>query len=162
MARLDYPPGLIRFTTQDALEGRRSRVLRPRVVLYGLLLLAILAGWTWGIGQRSPLIVDVLRDRNALYRVADGGLTENAYTLKISNKDVQARTVAIAIEGPAGIELVGAPLAPALAAEATVDLPVTLRAPAHLRGRHDVTIVVVRQDDPAIQVRHATAFFAPQ
>jgi polyferredoxin len=162
MAKLDYPPGLIRFTTQNALDGRPSRILRPRVLVYGALLTAILAGWAWGISQRSPLIVDVLRDRNALYRVADGGLTENAYTLKISNKDVLARTVTIAIEAPPGIALVGAPLAPALAAETTVDLAVTLRAATGLRGRHDVTIVVARQDDPALQVRHATAFFAPQ
>jgi cytochrome c oxidase accessory protein FixG len=162
MAKLDYPPGLIRFTTQNALDGRPSRVLRPRVLLYGALLVAILAGWAWGIGQRSPLIVDILRDRNALYRVADGGLTENAYTLKLSNKDTLARTVTVTLEGPEGLDLVGAPLQLFVNAEATVDLPVTLRAGAGLHGRHDVTLVVRRQDDATIQVRHATAFFAPQ
>lgn len=162
MDKLGYPRGLIRYTTQNAIDNRPSRVVRVRVLVYAVLLIALFAGWSWGIGQRSPLLLDVLRDRNALYReLADGG-AENAYTIKISNKDTQARQVRIELDAPAGVILVGAPIERELAPEATLELPVTIRSPAELRGRHDVDIVVVRYGEPPIEVRHTARYFAPQ
>ena len=74
----DVADGLVRYTTQNALDGKPSKVLRPRVLLYGALLALIFAGWLYGVFNRTPLIVDVLRDRNALYRQAADGATENA------------------------------------------------------------------------------------
>src|SRR5687767_3389124 len=52
MDKMNYPRGLIRFTTQNALAGRWSarqmwrRVLRPRVLVYGSVLLALCVGLT--------------------------------------------------------------------------------------------------------------------
>lgn len=162
MDKMGYPRGLVRFTTQNAVDGKHSRVLRPRIAVYATLLLALLVAWAWGISQRSPLLLDVLRDRNALYRVLGDGGTENAYTLKISNKDTTGHLVRIAVDAPDGVTMAGAPIERTLAPEATLELPVTLRAPAALRGRHDVTVVVTRPGDPPVVVRHETAFFAPQ
>ena len=73
MGKMGYPQGLVRYTTQNAIDGKPSRVLRPRVFVYGGLLLALVAGWAWGVTHRSDLIAEVLRDRNALYREVAGG-----------------------------------------------------------------------------------------
>ena len=73
MDKMGYPRGLIRYATQNAIDGKPSRVLRPRIFVYGLVLLALCGAWAWGVGNRSELIAEVLRDRNALYRQgADG------------------------------------------------------------------------------------------
>src|SRR3546814_12571426 len=83
--KMAYEKGLIRYTTQNAIDVKPTRGLRPRIAVYAVLLTALVGAWAWGIGHRSPLIADVLRDRNALYRVAGDGV-DNSYTLKLANK----------------------------------------------------------------------------
>ena len=86
MDKMGYPKGLIRYSTQNAIDGKPTRVLRPRILVYGLLLAGFMVAWAVGVGTRSDLIVEALRDRNALYRETADGLVENAYTLKLVNK----------------------------------------------------------------------------
>jgi polyferredoxin len=161
MDKVGYPRGLIRHTTQNAVDGKPSRVLRPRVLIYGVLLLAIFIGWAVAISQRTPLIVDVLRDRNALYRETLDGI-ENAFTLKISNKDIAGHRFRVELDAPAGIALVDAPITPEIAGEATLTLVVTLRAPTgSISGRQDVSFIVTRDDDSGVQVIQPTRFFGP-
>jgi polyferredoxin len=76
---MGWPRGLIRYSTQNAIDGKPTRVLRPRILVYGAILLAVTAAWAWGVGHRSPMIAEVLRDRNALYRETATGI-ENGYT----------------------------------------------------------------------------------
>jgi polyferredoxin len=163
MEKLGYPRGLIRYSTQNAVDGRPSTVLRPRVLVYGALLGLLFAGWLVGVLTRTPLIVDVLRDRNALYRSTADGHVENAYTLKLVNKDGATRRFRIDLDGPAAIQLVGAPLAVEVGAEQVANLPLTLRASASaLAGRHDIVLRVSRSDDAGVTVEHPTRFFAPE
>ena len=42
MDKMGYERGLIRYTTQNAIDGKATRVLRPRVLVYGTLLAALL------------------------------------------------------------------------------------------------------------------------
>ena len=78
MAKMGFQKGLIRYTTQNALDGGKTRVVRPRVLVYGALLLALLAVFAWGVGTRTPLIAEVLRDRNALYRETTTGIEKKS------------------------------------------------------------------------------------
>jgi polyferredoxin len=149
MEKMGYPHGLIRYSTQNAIDAKPSRVLRPRIFVYGLLLTALCAGWAWGVGHRSPLIAEVLRDRNALYReVADGG-SENSYTLKLVNKDVMPQRFRIRVEAPAGVALVGGEQVIDAPAEKVLNLPLTLSAPAGVHGKQTVTFRVERADGGA-------------
>src|SRR5690606_11244562 len=65
MDKMGYERGLIRYTSQNAIDGETTRVLRPRILVYGAFLQTHIVAFAWGIGTRSPLIADVLRDRNA-------------------------------------------------------------------------------------------------
>jgi polyferredoxin len=162
MDKVGYPRGLIRYTTQNAVDGRPTRVLRPRILVYGLLLLALLLGWAWGVATRAPLIVEVLRDRNALYRLAADGAIENGYTLKLVNKTDALRHYTVRVEGSEHVQLPGS-LAPIEAApESVASLVLTLRAEAgRVRGREDVQLVIESVEDPGDSVRAATSFFGP-
>ena len=138
MDKLGYPRGLIRYATQNAIDGKPVRVLRPRIVLYGLLLLALLAGFAWGVTHRSPLIVEALRDRNALYRVNERGAVENVYTLKLINKTTAPRRYRIALDGPDGIRLQGGARTVQAAAEEVLSLPLVVEAPSAVTGKREV------------------------
>ena len=160
MDKMGYPQGLIRYSTQNAIDGKPSRVLRPRMLVYGALLLVLVAGWAWGIAARSPLIVDVLRDRNALYRVVDDGV-DNGYTLKLVNKTQAAQVYTVAL-APAdtGITLRGGEQTVAAEAGEVLSIPVELSAPADTRGRHEVRFVVESADGSVREVADST-FFGP-
>jgi len=161
MDKMGYPRGLIRYTSQNAVEGKHVRLLRPRILIYGGALVALAIGFAVGIAQRSPLIVDVLRDRNALYRTASDGSIENAYTVRIVNKDIVPRRFTIRIDGPEGITLVKADAVHAAAAEEVLTVPVTLRAPAGLaKGRVDLDFIV-ESDAEGVSETEETRFFGP-
>lgn len=161
MEKMDYPKGLIRYSTQNAIDGKPTRVLRPRVWVYGLLLLALTAAWAWGVAGRSPLIVDVLRDRNALYRTGGGGEIENGYTLKLVNKVDRARDFTVTVESPTPGIVLREPRGNIHAeADEVLSLPMVLSAPASLRGRHDVK-VVVKNADGSVRESVDSTFFGP-
>src|SRR5690606_21133564 len=104
--KMNYPKGLIRYTTQNALAGVATRILRPRVLVYGAILVAALVAVLFGLVNRDPVGLDVIRDRNALYRETSDGWIENVYTLKILNMDETPRIFDVDISGIDGARLV--------------------------------------------------------
>ena len=160
MDKMGYPRGLIRYSTQNAIDGKPARVLRPRVFVYAALLLVLVGAWAWGIAARSPLIVDVLRDRNALYRVTAAGV-ENGYTLKLVNKTDQEQDYRITLDSDTpGIALLGTGEPVHLPAAQVASVPVEVSAPSSVQGRHDVQFVIESADGSVRQVVDSS-FFGP-
>jgi cytochrome c oxidase accessory protein FixG len=106
MDKMSYPRGLIRYTTENSALGKRERILRPRILVYAAILLAFCGFLVSSLLTRVPLELDVIRDRNALYRETPEGLIENVYTLKILNMDSQAHRYQLEAEGIDGLRLV--------------------------------------------------------
>lgn len=112
MTKIGSPKGLIRYTTEAALEGKypesaiASRLTRPRVVMYTLVLAVIFIAAITSLTMRKPFKVDIIRDRASLVRETDDGLLENTYSLRIMNVSEQAQTFRIKVEGLDGIKLV--------------------------------------------------------
>jgi len=102
MDKMSYPRGLVRYATEASIEGQAPRVVRPRLVAYGVLFVAVLAVFVAMLAGRVPLQLDVLRDRARLYRVTVDGSIENVYTLKILNMDQHDHVYAIELGASAG------------------------------------------------------------
>jgi polyferredoxin len=91
MDKMEYPRGLIRLTTQNAVTKAWKqvqvirRIFRPRVLIYSAVLVALSAAMIASLVLREPLKVDVIRDRAALSRIVAGGKLENVYRLQIMN-----------------------------------------------------------------------------
>ncbi len=111
MDKMDYPRGLIRFTTQNAVSKGWSQaqimrhVFRPRVLVYAGILLALCLGLGLGLMVRTPLKVDVVRDRAALSRIVAGGKLENVYRLQVMNATEQPQRYRIVVDGLPGLVL---------------------------------------------------------
>jgi cytochrome c oxidase accessory protein FixG len=109
MDKMNYPRGLIRFSTQNAItKGWTPKeiwrhILRPRVLLYGAVLASLCIAVTWSLVVRTPLRVDVVRDRGTLSRIVEGGRIENVYRLQVMNATEQAQEYRIKVEGLPGI-----------------------------------------------------------
>jgi cytochrome c oxidase accessory protein FixG len=165
MGRMRYPQGLIRYSTHHAMEEQRPvRVFRPRVTIYGALLLALLAGFATAVVNRSTLIVDVIRDRNVLYRELPGGMVENVYTVTFVNKTEVERRYELSVRGLEGVALSLDEQLPLVSAPGEVRrVPLRLRAPAAVvppRGA-DLTLVVQALGEAPAIVERGTRFFGP-
>jgi cytochrome c oxidase accessory protein FixG len=157
MDKLEYPRGLIRFVTENGLEngwGRSAmirRVLRPRILIYGTVLLAIVAGLTTSLALRRPYRVDVIRDRGALAREVEGGRIENVYRLQLMSASESRQHFHVSVDGIPGA---------AIASKADVDvdptesiwLPVRVQVPPEEAqalgpGAHPLRFQIVRDAD---------------
>jgi cytochrome c oxidase accessory protein FixG len=113
MDKMQYPRGLIRFATQNALSGGWSRrdmfkrVLRARVLIYSVVLLAIVGALATSLALRSPFRVDVVRDRAALARLVEDGRIENVYRLQLMNASEGTHRFDVRVLGLPGAGVVG-------------------------------------------------------
>jgi polyferredoxin len=111
---MQYPRGLIRYDTQNGLAQHLSRgqewkrVLRPRVLIYGAILVVVSAAVLASLVLRTPFKVDVVRDRAALARIVEDGRIENVYRLQIMNASEQVQRYRVAVGGLAGAQVEGA------------------------------------------------------
>ncbi|MFW5824030.1 MAG: cytochrome c oxidase accessory protein CcoG [Marinobacter sp.] len=99
MDKMGYPRGLIRYTTENELEGRPSKLLRPRTFGYGALLMLMIGAVAFTIATRVPVELDVIRDRGALFSYNNNGWIENSYTVTIKNMAEVPREFRIELEG---------------------------------------------------------------
>ncbi len=163
MDKMGYPRGLIRYTTENALEGGKTRVLRPRTVIYGTLLIALLVGLTFALFNRAELRLDVIRDRNALYRVVEGGQIENVYSLKLTNKTKVDYDVILTVDGLPGLSVDTDTERFTVVAGELTSIAARVQADPDLSagGGYEIRFTVTAADDPNISAQSKSRFFLP-
>jgi polyferredoxin len=105
MEKVDYPKGLIRYTTERAVEDRETNqsairhILRPRVLIYTAFITVLAAAFLISLATRNPLRVDIMRDRGALAREVEGVRIENIYRIQIMNASEHKMKVELTASG---------------------------------------------------------------
>lgn len=162
MDKMGYPHGLVRYTTEHTLQGGTTHVLRPRTFIYAGLLFVIAAALLYSILQRVPLEMDIIRDRNALYRDMGDGNIENIYTLKVINMDEQAHRYNISVSGIEGMKLQGADDISAPPGR-VVEVPVNVMAnPDNMHSRsQEVMFHIEAVDNPSLAQTQKARFLGP-
>jgi len=159
MEKMGYAHGLLRYTSERAMQGGATRLFRPRLIGYALAMTAMIAAFLWALETRPQLQLDVTRDRT-LYRENMQGQIENMYRLKLINKTQQSRHYALALEdGP--FELQG-PREISLAAGEIADLPVSVALLDNTGGfSREVRFEISDLADPSSRVSTPSTFVAP-
>jgi cytochrome c oxidase accessory protein FixG len=85
MTRLGRPKGLIRYDSQNAFQGRSTRWLRARTILYFILLIIGAAVASWALSTVKPASFGVTRMTGAPY-IVDEGTVRNQFLVRIVNK----------------------------------------------------------------------------
>ena len=105
MAKMDYAPGLIKYTTENAVQKHWTQsqtlkhVLRPRILVYTSVLCAIVIAMVVSLSLRDPFRVDVVRDRGVTARIVSGGKIENVYRLQVMNATESTQRYRITVGG---------------------------------------------------------------
>jgi cytochrome c oxidase accessory protein FixG len=172
MDKMGYAPGLIRYGTARGMAeglGRAEmlrRVLRPRVWVYGALLLLAAGAMVAGLALRAPVVMDVMRDRGALARQGEDGAIENTYRLQLLNRLEREAGYRAEAHGLDGLQLLRAQtwtLAPGAVRSYTATLSLPQAAAAALApGAHAIEwrLFAPGQTEPV--ARERSTFVVPR
>src|SRR5690606_31277549 len=114
------------------------------------------------VAHRELVEIDVLRDRNALYRHVEGGLIENVYSVRFVNKDTRAHQMTLSVEGLPGAVIDSEQELHTVGPGAVVTVPIRIRVGEQtVSGGVDVSIIARSAEENAIESRTQTRFIAP-
>jgi len=99
MMKIGRPKGLIRYSSQAAMETGERRLVRPRIVLYPLVLIVIVVAFTFVLTHRADADVTLLREGSQPYRTLADGSVANDVRIKIVNRSNETRTYRVGISG---------------------------------------------------------------
>ncbi|RZI42461.1 cytochrome c oxidase accessory protein CcoG [Herbaspirillum sp. HC18] len=169
MDKIGAARGLVRFTTDRALHNNlpaakiARRVFRPRVVIYGAILFLMIAVFWTTLLTRTPLKMDVIRDRGTMAREVEDGMIENVFRLQVMNTGEQGHRYRISVSGIDGISLV-TPDEIEIQGTGVRAVPATVRVPQG-RGQAGANTVIFglqAVDDAALHVQEKATFFIPR
>jgi cytochrome c oxidase accessory protein FixG len=169
MDKVGFERGLIRYSTDNAMKNSmslkqlRRRVLRPRVLIYSGILLLIVGVFLGSLLTRTPLKVDVIRDRGSMGREVDDGSIENVYRLQIMNTDEKPHRYRITVSGLDTVRLVSTGEVDLAGTESRA-VPVRVQADQGKgqKGSNRIQFEVQSLDAERLQVKEKAVFFVPR
>lgn len=105
MTSIKFPKGLIQYSSEHALEGKDTRLLKAKNIGYALTLLLTIALLIWSVITRSELEMLVQQIRQPLSVTLSDGRVQNRYDIKINNKSTKTVNYRISIDGLKDAEL---------------------------------------------------------
>jgi cytochrome c oxidase accessory protein FixG len=169
MDKMSYPRGLIRYSTENALEKRWSakevyrHMLRPRIIVYFAVLVLLVGGLMTSLALRNPLKVDVIRDKRLLAREVDGRYIENVYKLNVMNTLERPQRYLVTVDGLPDIQVTRGESINAEAASTALSV-VSVRIPIDTvkSGSHPIHLRVRSESDDQISVNERSVFLVPK
>jgi cytochrome c oxidase accessory protein FixG len=173
MLKMNYPTGLIRYSSGNGIAQKLDtrqlvrRVGRPRVWIYGILLLLVGSVFVLSLAQRKGFEVDVMKDRGSLAREVEFGNIENVYRIQIMNSREQRQSYRVHAEGLPDLTL-ATPAQITVDANGIASMAVRLTLPQAvadpLRGKAvPISFVVQAQiDGSEVTTHEKSTFYVPR
>jgi cytochrome c oxidase accessory protein FixG len=163
MDLMEYPKGLIKYTTQNNIDGKKTHILRARTLVYSGLLTAMFVLFVYSIATRDLMHLDVIRDRNALYREVADNRIENVYTLKMLNKSDIPHVIILTATGLPGIAVETDPTVVTLEGGEirSIAARISVGRDGLASGGHDIVLTAEAENDASLKVYGGARFMAP-
>ena len=162
MEKMGYDTGLVRYTTENKLEGIQSSLMRPRLLAYAAALVLMTIAFAFVLIARVPIELDIIRDRGALHKMTSNGLIQNSYLLKIANMTEQPQTFVISVDGLSGLAFRSSQRVQVPGGDA-VTVPTLLVLPADLNRlpTSKIYFSITGEEDPKLATTEESRFFGP-
>ncbi|MCK4865874.1 MAG: cytochrome c oxidase accessory protein CcoG [Gammaproteobacteria bacterium] len=166
MTSIKFPQGLIKYSSEHALEGKKTQLFKAKNIGYAIAILATIVLLVWSIATRSDIEMLVRQVRQPLSVTLSDGRVQNRYDIKINNKTTKPAKYLISIEGLNGAELdMGRFSEIHLAAEHSVKLIAKVRiAPEKVSKSRTEFNFVINSVDSKIKrkVSQQNVFYVPE
>jgi cytochrome c oxidase accessory protein FixG len=101
MDRVGRPRGLVRYDSLNGLSGLSTRIIRPRIVLYSLLLLAGTVAASFSVSQFQGATFEAVRMQGAPYYLDDDSV-RNQFLIRVINKQAVEVEFTLRVQALAG------------------------------------------------------------
>ena len=168
MDKVGYPRGLVKYATQNGMVHHWNktemlrRAMRPRVLIYTGILAAITLAVFVSLWLRTPLKVDVIRDRGALARMVEQGRIENVFRLQIMNVTETPQRYSVSVRGLEGIAIDSAHEFDVLPTEVRSAVVRVQIPPGAAPGSYPIDFDIQAIGDGRVRVRETAAFLVPR
>ncbi|KAA1258913.1 putative electron transport protein YccM [Rubripirellula obstinata] len=98
MEKTGQPKGLIRFSSQDAIERKPARIARGRTIVYPLILSAVLGGLAYALVVKSGFDARIIRGKGAPFTMAASGDVRNSFSVRLVNREDEPKSFQLAID----------------------------------------------------------------
>jgi len=105
MDRIEKPRGLIRYTSENTLEGQPTKILRARTLIYSTLIVLIFSAFTIVLSNRSPYDINIGRVVAEPFTELPDGRIANRLRFRVRNQTPLASSFDIAPGSPQTMEL---------------------------------------------------------
>ena len=162
MTRLKRPTGLVRYASLSELAGGKTKLIRPRTVLYAILLAIGITVATFSVSHVQGAAFKLTRPpKTELYALSDAAIA-NVFRAKLLNKtDHDLRFFIEAQSSPVPVTIPNQSTGMVVGAQAEVVVPLTLIVDRKdYSGEFDLTLRL-RSEDGAITVPQKIHFIGP-
>ena len=161
MEKMGKPRGLVRYTSLSEIETGKRSVLRPRVFVYGALMLVAYAAFVALTVGRGDADAEILRGGREPFRMLPTGQVANLLRVRLTNHRPTEQAFTVRLVEPPGAELVvsRSPFVVAPDGVATLDVVVKLPRAAFSRGQARGHFVI--ESDAQVEIREEFVLLGP-
>ena len=105
MTSIKFPTGLIRYSSEHALKGEKTSLIKAKNIGYALTMVVTIGLLVWSVANQSDVELLVQQVRQPLSVSLSDGRVQNRYNIKINNKTTKAVKFRISINGLKDAEL---------------------------------------------------------
>jgi cytochrome c oxidase accessory protein FixG len=169
MDKVGYPRGLVKYSTQNGMaqgwtrDQMVSHAFRPRVLVYSAILGVITLAVFVSLFLRTPLKVDVIRDRGALARMVEQGRIENVFRLQVMNATESNQRYILSVQGIDGIGIASETEVEVLPTEVrSAAVRVQIPPNAAPSGSHQIQFTIRSTGQDVSEVVEKAVFIVPR
>ena len=143
MDKIGKPLGLIRYSSQDALAGKKHSWIRARTLIYPAL--ALLASSLFLVLLTTKFAFDarILSSPGSPYAVTNSRTLQNNFRVRLRNRSNQQETYSIEILSPSSASVQWSDAAPTLTPNETKLVPIMVTAPVGITAANQGHIKAV-------------------
>lgn len=102
MEKIGRPLGLIRYSSQRIIEGGKTHIIRPRVIIYPLILIALIIAFVTMLSTKAPADVLFIAGKGSPFTVISSTEISSQFRVRISNRTDETNTYTASIIDPPG------------------------------------------------------------
>ena len=166
MEKVGKAKGLIRYMSDKEMDGEVLPAVwkRPRVLVYGSILLLMFSGIIYGLTHIPPVELSIVHERQPLFVQMKDGSIQNKYTIKAVNKTPNDMPIRLTVNGIPGLTVsAGDGEELVLKSGKMIPFHVFVRAmPNHLKSKKtpiNFVIVGTAESDPRLE--YESVFVGP-
>ncbi len=134
MTKLERAPRLIRYASRAEDDGTSTASIRPRVIIYPLILAVIAGLFVFVLMGKRGFDLVLLRNPGQPFSLAEDGRVRNVLRLKLTNRTDGERLLSVEVVEPPGLELMFTAESLAVAPGQMATFPVSVLARPEMFG----------------------------